>query len=171
MECGDRYTKRIGVAELLEFPGVGAGELFAVGEHRGERGDADDEVAEVSRVREVRRAAPARGFRSDLCDLAAAHRDPEAEAILDIEDEKFEAEAQVGIEEELAKRRRVRRDVRKLRHAMAQRLGPLAKRVAGKQVAQDDPEQLHDCDCTPAFGPADLRVLYPTNFEAWGLKV
>ncbi len=166
MECGDRYTKRIGVAELLEFPGVGAGELFAVGEHRGERGDADDEVAEVSRVREVRRAAPARGFRSDLCDLAAAHRDPEAEAILDVEDEEFELEAQVRIDEELAERRRVTRDVRELRYAMAQRLGPLAKRIAGEEAAQDDPEQLHACDYMRPQTPAELRAVYPTNFRA-----
>ena len=159
-------AKRIGVAELFEFPGVGAGELFAVVEHRGECADAGDEIAEVARVCEMRRAAPAWRFRAELCDLASAHRDPEAEAILDIEDEKLEVKAQLGIDEELAERGRVLRDVRELRHAMAQRLGPLAKRIAGEEVAQDDPDQLHDLQCKSAFCPAESAQLYPTKFPA-----
>jgi hypothetical protein len=136
-------SKRIGVAELLQLCGVRASELFASGEHRGESVNAGDEVAEIARVGEMRCAAPARRFRADPCDLAAAHGDPEAQAVLDIEDEKLELKPQRRIEEELAERRRVLRDVRELRHALAQHLGPLAKRIAGKQGAQDDPDQLH----------------------------
>ena len=159
-------SKRIGVAELLEFPGVGAGELFTVSEHRGERDDAGDEVAGVSRVSEVRRAAPARRFRADPCDLTTAHRDPETQAVLDIEDEEFELEAQGGIVEKLAERGWVLHDMRKLRHALAQHLGALAKRIAGEQGAQDDPEQLHDLQCKSAFIPAESARGYPTNSEA-----
>ena len=159
-------AERIGVAQLLQFPSVGAGELFPVSEHRGDHADAGDEVVDIPRVRKVRRAAPARRFRAEPGDLAAAHRDPEAEAILDIEYEKLEVEAQVGIVEELAERGRVLRDLRELRHAMAQRLGPLAKRIAGEQVAQDDPDQLHDLESKSAFCPAESAQLYPTNFEA-----
>lgn len=147
------HAKRIGVAELLEFAGVGAGELFAFGEPRGERDDAGDEVAGVARVCEMWRAAPARRFRADPCDLATAHRDPEAQAVLDIEDEKFELKTQRGIEEELAERRRILRDVGELRHALAQHLGPLAKRIAGEEGAQDDPDQLHGSQCKVAADP------------------
>jgi hypothetical protein len=146
-------SKRIGVAELLEFPGVGAGELFTISEHRGERDDAGDEVAGVACVCEMRRAVAARRFRADSCDLTAAHRDPEAQAVLDIEDEKLELETQRGIEEELAERFWISRDVRELRHALAQHLGALAKRVAGEEGAQDDPDQLHGSQYKAAADP------------------
>jgi hypothetical protein len=146
-------SKWIGVAKLLEFCGVSPRELFAFVEHRGERDDAGDEVAGVSRVCEMWRATPARRFRADSCDLAAAHRDPEAQAVLDIEDEKLELQAQRGIEEELAERFWISRDVRELRHALAQHLGPLAKRIAGKQGAQDDPDQLHGSQCSVTADP------------------
>ena len=138
-----RESERIGVAQAFQLGGVSAGELFAFGEQSGDRGDADDEIAQVARVGEMRRAAPARRPGSDLRDLAAAHGDPETQAILDIEDEKLELETQAGIKEELAERCGIARDVRELRDALAQRLGPLAKRIAGKQAAQDDPDQLH----------------------------
>jgi hypothetical protein len=54
--------------------------------------------------------------------------------------------------------------------AVPGRADALLHRVGREECAQDDPEQLHDLQNTSGFSPADLRELYPTNFEAWGLK-
>lgn len=116
--------------------------------------DAGEEVWQVLGVDEVWRGARVRPVRAHLRDLAAAHGDPETQAVFRVEDQEFELEAQGRVDQELGKLGFILRDVDQLRHAPAQRLGPAAKMIAGEEVAQDDPEPVHPLPITaPAARP------------------
>ena len=149
--------QRISLAHLLQPCGVGLGALLHGVARGGERIDAGEEVWQVLGVGEMWRRAPVRGAGALLRDLAAAHGDPETQAVFRVEDHEFEMAAEGRVDQELGKLGFVLRDVDQLRHAMAQGLGALANMIAGEEVAQEDPEPFHPLTVTRPGARPNLR--------------
>jgi len=156
-------AKRISLAQLLQLHSVGLCALLHGVARGGERIDAGEEFGQAFGVGEVWRRAPVRGAGTHTRDLAAAHGDPQTQAVFRVEDHEFEVAAEGRVDQELRERRFVLRDVEQLRHAMAHGLGALANMIAGEEVAQDDPEPFHPLTITapesrPNLGGSILQI-------------
>jgi hypothetical protein len=161
--------QRIGVAFTLETLRADLGEAFDVVDHRDERADAGEQAFDGERARGYV-GGPLVHPEAHLRDLAGAGAYGHVEGGFVVDDQRLNVEPRFGImfEEEEALRAEDFRGHQG--NAVPGRADALLHRVGREECAQDDPEQLHDLQNTSGFSPADLRVLYPTNFEAWGLK-
>ena len=149
--------QRVCLAQLLQPCGVRLGALLHGVARSRERVDAGEEVGQVLGVGEVWRRAAVRGAGAHLRDLAAAHGDPETQAVFRVEDHEFEMAAEGRVDQELGKLGFVLRDVEQLRHAMTQGLGALANMIAGEEVAQEDPEPFHPLTISAPAARPNLR--------------
>jgi hypothetical protein len=155
-------TERISIALADESRGARLGEAFDVVDHRRERADAGEEALNGERARWPEEGA---GLlpESHLRDLAGAGADGEVEGGLVVDDQRLDMEPRARIVCEQVEALGAEHLADHQRNALPRRLDALLHRVVREERAQDDPEQLHDRHCTPAFSPADLRALYPTN--------
>ncbi len=160
----------VSVAQALQLVSVRLRALLHAFACVGEGGDAREEFEQVFRAGEVWRRALARRAGADARDLAAAHGDPQTQAVFRIEDQQFELEAERRVDQQMAEGEVVRRDMDQLLDAMAHGLGDLAKGIAREEAAQDDPEPFHVWEYMRAATPADSARPHPANRGGIALK-
>ena len=145
----------IGVAHTLESVSVRLRALLHLLAGFQQFVDAGEEFGEVFGACEVWRRAFVRHAGADARDLAAAHGDPETQAVFRVQDDEFEVETEGGVGQELREPVVVVRHIHELDDPLAYGFGALAKRIAGEEIAQHDPEPGHGEDHALTRGAAD----------------
>ena len=157
-------AKRVSFAFTRELDGAQLCKMFEAFERLDEIVETSEQLERGSRVCGVWEEALA-WLEAQAGDLAGAGADDEVERRLILNDDCFEcaAEGCVALE-------RMEPDLegfpRRVAHLLAQRLDALTHGVTREETAEDDPEPLHDRDCSPAGTPAESARGYPTNSEA-----
>jgi hypothetical protein len=161
--------QRISITLADESRGADLGEAFDAVDHLRERADAGEELL---RGEGARRPEEGAGVlpEAHLRDLAGAGADGEVEGGLVVDDQRLDVEPRARIMREQVEALGAEHLADHQRDALPRRLDALLHRVVREERAQDDPEQLHDRHCTPAFSPADLRAVYPTNLPVMRLR-
>jgi hypothetical protein len=154
------------IAFADESRGAGLREAFDVFGHRDEIAQAGEEDFEGTvACRRVSRAVFG-GRNGEACDLAGAVADDGVQGGVEIVDEGFEIYARLGVLHELRESLLLEDLPDDHREVAARSHDALTHRVSREECAQDDPEQRHSHDYTPAQSPAESARLRPTNFRA-----